>query len=85
MASKMAARWVSLQQSAFLPENISVILIVYCKSCNFGVYIMQGLGGGVKEYIAIVASQTSMLAAKSMPATIIFYYIFFIFVISKSH
>ena len=35
---------------------------------------MHGLG--VKEYTAIVAGQTGMLAAKSILATIIFYYIF---------
>ena len=32
---------------------------------------MQGLG--IKEYIAIVAGQIGMLAAKSIPATITFY------------
>ena len=34
---------------------------------------MQGFG--IKEYIAIVVGQTGMLAAKSIPATMIFYYI----------
>ena len=56
-----------------------ITLQIFCnfdnyKSCNFGVYIMQGLG--VKEYIAIVAGQIGMLAAKSIPATMIFYYVF---------